>query len=649
MSGSLHLYRRSSGVYVVRLFVPERLWSAVGKREVHRSTGCRDLGLAKIVAAELVCEWRRSIETLRHMDIQKIQAGSLKLLGDGLIPLTEFASECGGTVADVARRLRDRQARFYVRAKNWQGWHCLDLHEALDHEQDTLGEVSVVVDPVRLRRAGEASNTSAELSLRFPEELDPLFDGAQAVSACVFLTGQSYSEGFVCELPGVSLSIGDVLVKRTDAQSLIGSVVDLVRRSPVKLSQIEGASADGPSFSSCFDEYVSSKVGIRFKQDAARRKLEVKKIFVELMGDLPLKEIDRPMLKRFVNLIKGIPAERGKVKSKYRISEHSIPELIEFGKENRLPTLTLRSQRQLIIELTKFFKWAVAEDMILKTPANDLVGEAAPKAERVKRRPHDIRNELSPEHLMGVFSQIWFVRGVGRRTAKGVFYSYRPHYYWLPLLAIYAGGRLNELSQLYLDDIKSEDGVAYIDFNLHGEGKLDVDDVDEAVVGGDKSLKNTSSFRLVPIHKELIRLGLLDYVAALREMGRERLFEELKHDSVKGYGKPAGKWFNDSLLGKRLGIPRDGTITFHSLRHNFASALGRSTAESNQMADLMGHERKGSTGDLRYKKYSLSELKACIDKVEYRGLPSIAAFDVAQGLEAMCHAVELKQSRKGAH
>lgn len=649
MSGSLHLYRRSSGVYVVRLFVPERLWPAVGKREVHRSTGCRDLGLAKIVAAELVCEWRRSIETLRHMDLQKIQAGSLKLLGDGLIPLTEFASECGGTVAEVARRLRDRQARFYVRAKNWQGWHCLDLHEALDHEQDTLGEVSVVVDPVRLRRAGESINTSAELSLRFPEELEPLFDGAQVVSVCVFLTGQSYSEGFVCELPGVSLSIGDVLVKRTDAQSLIGSVVDLVRRSPVKLSQIEGASADGPSFSSCFDEYVSSKVGVRFKQDTARRKLEVKSIFIELMGDLPLKAIDRPMLKSFATLIKGIPAERGKVKAKYRIYEKSISELIEFGKDNSLPTLTSNAQRQLLLELTYFFKWAVTEKMIAETPAKDLSADAASRVGRVKRRQHDVRKALTPAHLAGVFGQVWYANGVGSRTAKGRFYSYRPHYYWLPLLAIYAGGRLNELSQLYLDDIKSEEGVAYIDFNLVGAGKLDLDGLDMAAVESDKSLKNTSSFRLVPIHKELIRLGFLDYVSALRDAGRGRLFEELKHDAVKGYGKQAGKWFNDSLLGKSLGVPRDGTITFHSLRHNFASALGRSTAGSNQRADLMGHQRAGFMGKVRYEKSTLAELKACIDQVEYRGLPSIAAFDVAQGIEALCHAVELKQSRKGAH
>lgn len=647
MSGSLHLYRRSSGVYVVRLIVPERLWSAVGKREVHRSTGCRDLGLAKIVAAELVCEWRRSIETLRHMDLQKIQAGSLKLLGDGLIPLTEFAAECGGTVADVARRLRDRQARFYVRAKNWQGWFCPDLHEALDHEQNALGEVSVVVDPVKLRRAGEASSTSSELSLRFPEELEPIFDGAQAVSVCVFLTGQSYSEGFVCELPGVGISIEDLLIKRADALSLVGSVLSLVQQSP-KSAQPDGSSSGGPSFGACFDQYVASGTGVRFKPDSARRKLDAKNIFIELKGDLPLQAVDRVVLRDFANRIKDIPDDRGKVKAKYRLEQVSMAELIDFGKKNQLPTLTPNAQRKLLEELSYFFNWAITEQMITTSPAVGLAVEAVSKVGRVKRREQDARKALTQAHLAGVFGQVWFAKGVGRRTAKGKFYSYRPFYFWLPLLAIYSGGRLNELSQLYLDDIKSEDGVAYIDFNLDGDGKLDLDEMDEEVVEGDKSLKNTSSFRGIPIHKELIRLGFLDYVAALRNAGRKRLFEELKHDSVKGYGKPSGKWFNDTLLGKRLGIPRDGTTTFHSLRHNYASALGRTAAGSNQRADLLGHQRKGSTGDVRYDKGSRAELKACIDQVEYPGLPSIAVFDVAQGVEALSHAVELKKTRKGA-
>lgn len=72
MTGSQYLYRRPSGTCFVRLCVPVRFKAAVGKGEIHRSTGCRDYRLAKIVAAELVAHWHRAIVELQRMDITKV-------------------------------------------------------------------------------------------------------------------------------------------------------------------------------------------------------------------------------------------------------------------------------------------------------------------------------------------------------------------------------------------------------------------------------------------------------------------------------------------------------------------------------------------------------------------------------------------------
>ncbi|WP_210256256.1 site-specific integrase, partial [Rhizobium phaseoli] len=83
-------------------------------------------------------------------------------------------------------------------------------------------------------------------------------------------------------------------------------------------------------------------------------------------------------------------------------------------------------------------------------PALRLGSEAVRKAGKGRTKAHEQRLQLTPEDLSLVFSSTWFASGVGERTAKGKFYSYRPHYYWLPIMALYCGGRLNELSQLYL-------------------------------------------------------------------------------------------------------------------------------------------------------------------------------------------------------
>ena len=117
-----YLYRRPSGIYFVRLCVPVRLKQAVGKGEIHRSTGCHDFRLAKIVAAEIAAHWHRAIEAVQGMDPAKIKAGSLSLLGTGFICLTSAAEQLGADVSDLASRFADRGASFFVDAKDWTGW-----------------------------------------------------------------------------------------------------------------------------------------------------------------------------------------------------------------------------------------------------------------------------------------------------------------------------------------------------------------------------------------------------------------------------------------------------------------------------------------------------------------------------------------------
>jgi len=78
MPRAQYLYRRDSGIYFVRLCVPDRLKAAVGKGANHRTTGCRDYRLAKIVAAELTAHWHGAIQALERMDISKIKAGSFR-------------------------------------------------------------------------------------------------------------------------------------------------------------------------------------------------------------------------------------------------------------------------------------------------------------------------------------------------------------------------------------------------------------------------------------------------------------------------------------------------------------------------------------------------------------------------------------------
>jgi integrase len=78
-----------------------------------------------------------------------------------------------------------------------------------------------------------------------------------------------------------------------------------------------------------------------------------------------------------------------------------------------------------------------------------------------------------------------------------------PDFYWCPLIALFTGARAEEIASLDLEQIYPVKGIWIIDI-LKG--------------------KTANAKRRVPIHDQLIALGLVDYVASLRTAGYKKLF-----------------------------------------------------------------------------------------------------------------------------
>lgn len=654
MPGVQHLYRRSSGIYFVRFCVPVRLKAAVGKGEVHRSTGCRDFRLAKIVAAELAAYWHRAIQALERMDISKVKAGSIKLLGEGYVALTDAAAALGSSPEALGRQLMARRAGFFVEDRNWFGWPVEDFHDALQEGFDELGQRESIIDTNRLGGPTAKVHFNGHLQLRLKEDVLEVLQSSDPVGICQFLLPPSKNRGLVLDLPGQPITARRLLVRKLDVESLRLDLFTQLQSISPENKVAEPASAmlaattaedGGERFSAFMASYLEVKEP-SWKPDQVRRRRDQRDIFLELMGDLPMAQIDRHTMRRFAQAIARIPDERHIVRRKFECPDAGYSELIQVADKHQLPRMTLNAQRRLLEGMAEIFEWAVREDRLKKNPAKGLGGELLDLQAKSGVKPHQQRDALSTDDLQKVFAASWFVNGTGQKTAAGRFYAYRPHYYWLPLLALYAGGRLNELSQLYLSDIKeTESGIAFIDFNLLGDDKLDIDEQD-ATRAGDKSLKTIAAQRQVPIHHRLIELGFLDYVRALRGDGYTRLFPELKFDKNKGYGKAAGSWFNERFLGTELQIPRNGRKTFHSLRHNFATALGDAEIAVTTKSDMMGHARKLPLVEQRYDKGAeMASIKAQLDLLTHP-LPEIKPFVVADGLKAVTDALRYKASHR---
>jgi len=664
VSSAQYLYRRASGVYFVRFCVPAALKGAVGRGEVHRTTGCRDLRLAKIVAAQMAIHWHRSLEQLVRMDIKKIVVGSVDLLGEGTITLETAAAAVGTSPTRLLQELEVHNAPLMVEARDWSGWLLSDIYD-LEHEQDEHGLRGVVIDPVTLDKVGERRSLTQAMAVRFIEEVRPIVTDGVAAAVCQFLLWPSQRRAFVVDLPGRSLSLNDLHVNRRDVERVRATLASQL--TTIQIAQASPAPAPNAMQISSIAEpkHADLRLSALMVDFIARHKEQWRPntlhtnqdrcmAAVELLDDPRLGDIDRPGMLAYTDMLKKLPNDRHKVRARFQLPNANFRDLIALADEHSLPRLTPAALEKMINGIAELFSWAHRQRFIKENPATGLGAEVFASTGTKKSRASDERDPFSADDLSTIFGAVWFQTGTGTRTKNGGFYQYRPHYYWLPLLGLFVGGRLNELSQLYLADIRvSEAGTHYFDFNLDSVDKVDVDDDDESEGKGkgkggvapskpDKNLKNTYSARKIPIHPKLVELGIIKYVEALKLAGHNRLFPELKHDLIKGYGKAAGRWFNERYLGNKLGIERNGRKTFHSLRHNYATALGSGDVPTAIKSQLLGHSRGSSMVEKRYDKgASVEGLVEHLGTLRY-DLPQIATFDCEAGIEAIKDAIDLK-------
>jgi len=172
---------------------------------------------------------------------------------------------------------------------------------------------------------------------------------------------------------------------------------------------------------------------------------------------------------------------------------------------------------------------------------------------------------------------------------------------WGPLIAAYTGARLNEIAQLKVSDIQQENECWFFDITDAGETQI---------------LKTASSKRKIPLHSELIRHGLIEYVCALKEAKQDHLFYELSYTVEHGRGRNLGRWFNEKLLPK-LGM-KNSPLVFHSFRHTVNTKLVNGGVRDPMIKALLGHRQDSLTYGTYYTSgFPLDQLKEAIETLSY--------------------------------
>jgi ribosomal protein S8 len=337
--------------------------------------------------------------------------------------------------------------------------------------------------------------------------------------------------------------------------------------------------------SKLIDDYIESTE--RQKELREKTLIEYKNnldLMVEIIGDFPINQLSHKHGRLLSSSLEKLPPRR---KTDGRYNQKSVKQLIKMDVDNPMDKRTVN---KLIQRCSSWLNWVIRNGYY--TERNIFHGKSIPSN---KGKNTITRQPFTDKQLKLIFNKGYLQRTLNSTShCKFVFY-------WIGILGLHHGTRLQETSQLYISDIYPLNKIWVIDINDNTK---------------DKKLKTPNSKRIIPLHQTLIDLGFLDYLHILEQNGKERLFHELTLGR-DGYTKNPSRFFNDYL--RELGI-KSATekYDFHSLRHNCNNELIQKDVGVEYRNDYLGWGQTGMSKSVYGKPFEPSILqKHCSNNISY--------------------------------
>ncbi|MCF7786384.1 MAG: site-specific integrase [Prosthecobacter sp.] len=231
--------------------------------------------------------------------------------------------------------------------------------------------------------------------------------------------------------------------------------------------------------------------------------------------------------------------------------------------------------------------------------------------ERLAKPKKRSRQTLTPDEMALLFSTAEF--SSLRQSTDGLMNAR----FWLPLLCLFHGTRANEIAGLRAADVQGENEIPFLDLCETDEHRL----------------KTDSSKRKVPLHKQLISLGFLEFAETRRRDDPQGyLFAGLKRNKNGSRADSVCKWWQrlvTSNLGAAANDGPNGARGIHSFRHSWAMAARAAGLDESIRKRLGGWAQTDTAGDYGWSN-ELPLLKQEIDKIEF---PSVDFFAISQSTD----------------
>ncbi|MCG9118872.1 hypothetical protein LH456_09710 [Laribacter hongkongensis] len=249
--------------------------------------------------------------------------------------------------------------------------------------------------------------------------------------------------------------------------------------------------------------------------------------FLEFIGDMPVQNIKQMHVNDFLRTVQKLPPNWASLRSK---SGKSIRALAEQKWEKCIALKTYDDGYRA--SLRAFIKRAEQDwqdfgfPTTLKTNIPYTGSRTKSEFKQRALRLNEIKMILE-----------------GKEVVEAKQRSSMVHKFWLPVIALYTGARIREICQINPQS----------DWGAHGSEWWLRITAEEGAYADEKVRKTvkTAKPRVIPMHRELIRLGLPEYLAEIKRSGARRIFPQWG-TSQKNPGAAPGKWFSSYL--KQIGL-----------------------------------------------------------------------------------------------
>ena len=304
-----------------------------------------------------------------------------------------------------------------------------------------------------------------------------------------------------------------------------------------------------------------------------------------------LSSITSQVVREFKEHLRKSPSN---INKKYK--DLSIRGAVAAAETDGSSTLAVTTQEKFLQHLSSLYGFAI--DELEYSGKNPFHGRADSRL--ADQHSRDARNPFSENQLTALFTSPLYTgcKSLSSCDRPGKLIPKTSYKFWLPLIGLYSGMRLQEIAQLRIEDIQQYKDIWLFDINARHE---------------DQKLKTPQSARKIPNHEDLIQLGLLDRVRQVEHSKDLRLFPDITMASDGTYSGNPSKWFG--RYSEQIGVKTDKT-SFHSFRHNMKDNF-RNAGESDELSEHFCGRKTGSTAERYGSAYSIERFYEALHKLEF--------------------------------